>query len=280
MWSDVRICSVEHGHIQAIGRDKKGRKQYVYHEKWSEKKQREKFAKLTDFGQQLPHLRQVCSEYLSQTRWTKEKVLSLAVMILDEFGIRIGNKQYTEKNQTYGLTTLRRKHLDLHEDDLVIEYTGKSNKEQIVRVDDEELIRLIRACAELPGYEIFRYKDEHGQYSAIDSQDVNEFIQKVLGDQFSSKDFRTWVANRLLVEYYPEATQIKKKYPRRKFEPIIVKLVAQELGHKPAICKKYYIHDSLLKAAVNHCLPVVKDFAHDKEPYGLSAEEKVILAVL
>lgn len=189
MWSQVMICKWADGHIQATGRDLKGRKQYIYHSEWERQRQAAKFAKMKDFGKVLPKMRKKCLSDITLKKWHREKVLALMVLILDETGIRIGNQQYAKKNNTYGLSTLRRKHMDIDGDVLTFEYKGKSNKQRTVKIDDEELIKFIKKSAELPGYEIFRYKDANGNWQSVDSDEVNSYIHATIGDEFSSKDF-------------------------------------------------------------------------------------------
>jgi DNA topoisomerase-1 len=246
MWDDVMICNWEDGHIQATGRDAKGRKQYIYHSKYEEARQQEKFDRMLDFGKNLPAMRKINLKHVKKSKWSKEKVLSLVVMVLDETGLRIGNRQYAERNGTYGLTTLRRKHIEINSDSVAFEYKGKSNQIRQVEIDDTYLSGLIKKSSELPGYELFRYKDDSNQWRSIDSDDVNQWIHEHMGDQFSSKDFRTWVASRLAIELYPDALSVKKDFPRKKFTNILLRLVADELGNTPTVCKSYYIHPIIL----------------------------------
>ena len=174
MWTDVLICRFDDGHIQAIGRDLKGRKQYIYHSVYEKSKQEEKFRKMLNFAGQLPKIRKKAYKDLKIKEWRKKKLLALIILILDEYGIRIGNKQYLNRNQTYGLTTLRRKHLSIEDDELIFSFKGKSNKEREVHIDDVDLVPFIKKSADLPGYEIFRYRNKDGSFQDVDSDDVNE----------------------------------------------------------------------------------------------------------
>jgi len=279
MWSEVMICQWEDGHIQATGRDAKGRKQYIYHSKYEEARQKEKFARMKDFGQQVSKMRKANLKYIKQKLWTKEKVLSLVVMLLDETGVRIGNKQYAERNGTYGLTTLRRKHLSMDNQTVTLEYKGKSKQHRQVEVDDPQLTKLIKQASELPGYELFRYLDEDKVWQNVDSDEVNEWIRTHMGEKFSSKDFRTWVASRLAIELYADAKSIKDQYPRRKFTNILLRLVADELGNTPTICKSYYIHHNILQLISDQTLtwqrPATENLTHQ-----LSSSEKYLLTCL
>lgn len=280
MWNKVMICRWPDGHIQATGRDLKGRKQYIYHSEWERQRQAAKFAKMKEFGKALPAMRKRCLTDVETKKWRRDKVLALMVLILDETGIRIGNQQYAKTNSTYGLSTLRRKHMDIDDEVLSFEYKGKSNKQRTVQIEDEELIKFIKKSAELPGYEIFRYKDNSGIWQSVDSEEVNSYIQATIGKEFSSKDFRTWVASRLAVEYYPAAIQQKENAPRKKFSNILIRLVADELGNTPSVCKNYYVHPTILQLINQQALPAIQDYAVENKEYGLSAEEEVVLDVI
>jgi len=280
MWEQVMICKWDDGHIQATGRDLKGRKQYIYHSEWERQRQEAKFAKMKDFGAVLPEMRQKCLSDISIKNWNKPKVLALMVLILDETGIRIGNHQYAKKNETYGLTTLRRRHLDVDDSGLTFEYKGKSNKIRTVEIEDDQLVKFIKKSAELPGYEIFRYKDENGIWQNVDSDEVNEYIRATIGEEFSSKDFRTWVASRLAVEYYPQAIEQKTNTPRRKFSNILIRLVADELGNTPSVCKNYYVHPTILQLIDQQNIPIVAEYKDGKYDHSLTAAEKIVLEII
>lgn len=280
MWKDVLICRFDDGHIQAIGRDLKGRKQYIYHSVYEKLKQEEKFRKMLDFANHLPKIRKKAYKDLKFPKWRKKKLLALIVLILDEYGIRIGNKQYRNRNETFGLTTLRRKHMSVADGELVFTFKGKSSKEREVHIDDDELIPFIKKAADLPGYEIFRYRTEKGNYRDIDSDDVNKYIGKFMGEDFSSKDFRTWAGSRLAVEFYPQALAHQQKGSRKKFSNIVVKMVASELGNTPTVCRSYYVHPSIFNKIDKKELPVPNPYKDSKSVYGLSASEKLAKKVI
>lgn len=280
MWSDVQICKWEDGHIQAVGRDKKGRKQYIYHSEWERQRQLEKFEKIIDFGKQLKLIRKRALQDVCRQTWSKEKIVALLVLILDETGIRIGNKQYVHKNNTYGLTTLRRRHMTVEEGLLTFEFKGKSNKMREVTIEDDRLLRLIRKSAELPGYELFRFRDSSGKFVPIDSDDVNRYIKSTMGEEFYSKDFRTWGATRMAVELYPSALKVKEQQPRRSFVNILLRMVANELGNTPSVCKSYYVHPRIMQGIEQQNLPSYKSYEEDTKDYGLSASEKFIIDYL
>ena len=255
MWTDVYICKWDDGHIQAIGRDAKGRKQYIYHSEFEKAKQEEKFAKMKNFGKSLKKLRLKVLEDVAEKEWNKNKILSVIILLLDETGIRIGNKQYVNQNGTFGLTTLRRKHITFEKNQVVFEYKGKSNQMRHVEVDDVHLAKLIKKSSELPGYEIFRYKDDNGQFQAVDSDEVNEYIRTHMGKGFSSKDFRTWVASRLAVELYPYANEAISTTKKNKFSNTLIRMVADELGNTPKVCRSYYVHPNIMQKIESKSLP-------------------------
>jgi len=278
MWEKVRICSWDNGHIQATGRDGKGRKQYIYHPDWEKQRQEAKFMKMKAFGEALPAAREAALSALQPKGWSRQKIMALMFMVLDETGIRIGNSYYADHNDTYGLSTLRRKHLSIEDNVLFFEYTGKSNKKRQVQIEDDALIEHIKRAAEMPGYEIFRYQKGRNQWESVDSEDVNAYIQQLMGDQFYSKDFRTWVASRLAVKYYPEAVRQQRENPRKKLVNTLVKLVAQELGNTEQVCRTYYIHPTVLQLVENQQLPEIPN-SKSKSP-AHSPAEKLLLSIL
>jgi DNA topoisomerase-1 len=280
MWSEVNICRFEDGHIQATGRDLKGRKQYIYHDEWERIRQEEKFDRMILFGKALPKLRKRVHQDLRMRGWSKRKVLALMVAILDETGIRIGNKQYEKENQTYGLTTLRRKHVAVDGGVLSLSYKGKSNIEREVTIADREIVRHIKRVAELPGYELFKYVDTDGQVIRVDSHDVQEYIKENMGKEFTCKDFRTWVGSRLAIDYLPEAVEKKREFPRKKLESLLVCMVAGELGNTPTICKGYYIHPLILDKLDVGELPLKNPFRQSSSSTSLDKSEKLLLHLL
>lgn len=279
IWEDVKICRNPKGYLQATGRDLKHRKQYIYHQDWEKKRQAEKFDKLKMFGQRLPAFREYCNAMVQQSGWRREKVLSLMILVLDETGIRIGNQQYANRNGTYGLSTLRRKHMELAGNEILFHYQGKSRQTREVSINDEELIRFIKQSAEQPGYEIFRYRDENKNWQQVDSEDLNTFIQTHLGQQFSSKDFRTWVASRLAVELYPHALQKVTEHPLRRLSPTLVRLVANELGNTPTVCRDYYIHPKVQEAIKKEQLPILPPDLADAHAQHAAAET-IVLSII
>ncbi len=280
MWQDVMVCRFDDGHIQAIGRDAKNRKQYIYHSVYEKQQQEAKFKKMLDFSELLPRIRKKAHKDLHAKGWGKDKLVALIILILDEYGIRIGNKEYKKQNESYGLTTLRRKHLSIEDDELLLSFVGKSHQEQEVHIDDESLVPFIKEVANLPGYEIFRYRDDQKNFHDVDSDDVNEYITEYMGSDFSSKDFRTWSANRLAVECYPLALEELEDGSRKKFSNIVIKMVAAELGNTPTVCRDYYVHPALFRSIDEKTLPSPNPFKEVKSAYGLSASEKLARKII
>lgn len=279
MWEDVLICSNGCGHIQAIGYDQKNRKQYIYNAKWREEQNLKKFNKMVDFATLLPTIRRVAHKDVKRKKWVKQKALGLAVLVLDDTHIRIGNSYYEEMNGTHGLTTLRRKHLDLTVDGIRFEYKAKSNKFRKVNIENKQLVKLIKKSSELPGYEIFRYH-EKGRFHDISSSDVNEYLQNITHSHYSAKDFRTWGGSSLAVELYADAKKISAENTRKKIDSTLVKLVAQELGNTPSICKDYYIHPAIMEEVTKGNDKKLSVKNSRKPKYALSTAEKRALEII
>ena len=241
-WTAVWICPKANGHIQATGRDVKGRKQYRYHADWSTARSENKFDRLPDFARKLPKLRQRVDHDLSLRGPCKDKVLATAVRLLEITLIRIGNAAYARQNRSYGLTTLHKRHLDVDGAALTFEFRGKSGKDHRVSVRDRRLATVIRALEELPGQQLFKYRTEDGELCPVTSDDVNAYIRDAMGEQFSAKDFRTWAgtvsAARALRDMEPPTSPTDAK---RKIT-VCVKAVSGLLGNTPTVCRTSYVH--------------------------------------
>ena len=241
-WTEVWICPRASGHIQAIGRDVKGRKQYRYHPDWSAHAAETKFERLPDFARSLPRLRRRVEADLGRRGPSREKVLATAVRLLELTLIRVGNARYAKQNRSYGLTTLHKRHLEVDGAALIFAFKGKSGVEHEVRVRDRRLAAVVRGLRELPGQQLFKYRDAGGDLCAVTSDDVNAYIREAMGDQFSAKDFRTWAgtvsAARALREMEPPASPTEA---RRRIT-LCVKAVAGLLGNTPTVCRTSYVH--------------------------------------
>ena len=286
-WKDVRIAKAATADLQAVGYDAKDRKQYIYHDQWHKKRQQEKFERLSEFGTALPEFRRRCWEWVEKPDWTPHRSLALICLLLDHTGLRAGNRQYTRKNNTFGLTTLRRKHFVHDSRGVHLSFIGKHNKPRNVTVDDPRLAELVSQSAEARGYALFRYTDENGQWHDIDSDDVNAFIHENLDAQFSAKDFRTWTASRYAILSLPELEATLLKQRQRKWSTTLTKHVAKMLGNTPSVCRQYYLHPKLYESVENAekrrllldetkgCIP--GEFFDDQ---AISAVEKVLFKVI
>lgn len=275
-WKKVWICTDPDGHIQAKGFDQKNRKQYIYHEEWKRLRNFAKFDRMVEFGRHLPEIRRRAYQDTLQPGWPKEKVLGLIVLTLNEVYIRIGNKLYRDENETFGLTTMRRKHLHFEGAKIMFEYKAKSGKYRKINIRNRRLAKMIRECSQLPGYEVFRYR-ENGSTIPVDSADVNLYLKQISGQEFTSKDFRTWGGTTLAIQKFPEALAMALENKRLKLTSTLVKLVANELGNTQSICREYYIHPKVMQAVEDSDYALL---AYEEKPssaFDLSpAEQKVM----
>jgi DNA topoisomerase-1 len=256
-WTDVWICPRANGHVQAIGRDVKGRKQYRYHADWSTARSTNKFDRLPAFARALPKLRAQVEHDLGLRGVCKAKVLATAVRLLELTLIRIGNAVYAKQNRSYGLTTLHKRHLEMDGAALTFEFRGKSGKDHSVSVRDRRLARVVRALEDLPGQQLFKYRDADGGLCPVTSDDVNAYIREAMGDQFSAKDFRTWAgtvsAARALRDMEPPTSPTDA---RRKIT-VCVKAVSGLLGNTPTVCRASYVHPKVFELYQDGQLPDV-----------------------
>jgi len=258
-WTDVWISPRANGHIQATGRDVKGRKQYRYHDAWSTARSENKFDRLSAFARALPRLRAQVEHDLGLRGVCKAKVLATAVRLLEITLIRVGNAEYARQNRSYGLTTLHKRHLDVDGAALTFAFRGKSGKDHNVSVRDRRLARVVRALEDLPGQQLFKYRTADGELCAVTSDDVNAYIHAAMGEQFSAKDFRTWAgtvsaARALRIEPPPASpTEAKRTITR------CVKAVSGLLGNTPAVCRASYVHPAVFdlyqRGALAEALP-------------------------
>lgn len=246
-WTDVWICPRATGHIQATGRDVKGRKQYRYHDSWSRHASESKFERLPEFARALPKLRKHVEADLNRRGVSREKVLATAVRLLEITLIRVGNAQYAKQNRSYGLTTLNKRHLDLTGTALTFAFKGKSGVEHEVRVRDRRLATVIRSLRDLPGQQLFKYRDPDGALYAITSDDVNAYIREAMGDAFSAKDFRTWAGTVSAARALREAEPPTSPADARRRITVCVRAVAGLLGNTPTVCRSSYVHPAVFE---------------------------------
>jgi DNA topoisomerase-1 len=245
-WRDVWICPHPSGHIQATGRDDRGRKQYIYHPRWRAVRDEAKFLHLAAFGAALPRIRRRVSRDLKLPGIPRAKVLATLVRLLETTLIRIGNDEYARTNGSFGLTTLRNQHVEVHGSRIRFRFRGKSGKLHEIDVADPRLARLVKRCQELPGQELFQYLDEQGQPHAVDSADVNDYLREITGEDFTAKDFRTWAATLLAAEALRSEHSPTSAAAAQRAIAQMVKSVASRLGNTATICRKCYIHPAVI----------------------------------
>ena len=246
-WTEVWICADPRGHIQATGRDQKGRKQYIYHPKWRAHRDESKYGRMAEFGRALPRLRHKVEQDLARHGLPREKVLAAVVRIMEETSIRVGNDQYAQANKSFGLTTLRKRHVTANGSGAVFEFRGKSGKMHKTGVHDRRLAAIIRRCEELPGQRLFQFLDHDGQRHAVHSHDVNDYIREATGGPFSAKDFRTWSGTLRCAQSLALAGPATSEREARHIVAVCVKEVASTLGNTPAVCRSSYIHPTVLE---------------------------------
>ncbi len=264
-YREVWICPTENGHIQATGRDDRGRKQYRYHDKWREVRDETKYARMAAFGRALPAIRAQVDEDLRKRGFPKEKVVAAVVRLLELTLIRVGNDEYAKENKSFGLTTMRKRHVHFHGAAIEFEFRGKSGVTHKTGLNDRRLARVVKAIQELRGQRLFQYIDEDGKKHAIDSHDVNAYLHAIAGEHFTAKDFRTWAgtvaaAKALALQPEPGSAREAKVAVTR-----CVKATAGLLGNTPAVCRSSYIHPGILKAFADKTLPLTFAQAEGEE---------------
>lgn len=244
-WEDVRITEKPNGHLQAVGIDGKQRRQYRYHPLWQRIRNQTKFYKLGAFGRALPNIRKQVENDLDQPGWPRAKVMALVIRLMEETHIRIGNEQYAKRNKTYGLTTLRSKHLVDEGNKLRFEFTGKRGKKHKVTLRNKKLVRLVNRCEEIPGWEIFKFFDEDGKKQQVESGMVNAYLQQISSEYFTAKDFRTWGASLVFFEYLKDHLQGQNPDDYDKLILRSYDAAAESLGNTRNVCRKYYVHPGI-----------------------------------
>ncbi len=261
-YNDVWITTDPRGHLQATGRDAKGRKQYRYHPRWRDMRDETKFDRMIAFGEALPTIRERTATDLRRQGLPREKVLAAAVQLLEKTLIRVGNEEYARDNKSYGLTTLRDKHVKVGDKRLRFHFRGKSGVEHEVTLTDRRLARTVKRCRDLPGQELLQYLDGDGQRQRIDSDDVNDYLREISGEEFTAKDFRTWAGTVLCSLALREFEACLSEAEAKKNVVAAVKQVAERLGNTPAVCRKSYIHPAILDAYLDGSIrQALHDFA-------------------
>jgi DNA topoisomerase-1 len=275
-WTNVWISPVDGSHIQATGRDARGRKQYRYHDSWRSHRDRTKFERLPDFARALSRIRAKVRRDLRLPGISRDKVLATVVRLLDRTLIRVGNDEYARQNRSYGLTTFRDRHASIQGSTISFSFRGKSGKQHTIRLDDARLARIVRRCQELPGQDLLQYLDEEGNPRPIGSREVNDYIREISGQEFTAKDFRTWHGTTLAVAALIRLGPASSVTEAKRNSVKIIAAVAELLGNTPAVCRKSYIHPAVLSACENRsALPPPL-----RSPYRLSPDERQALALL
>ncbi|QCX01969.1 DNA topoisomerase IB [Aggregatimonas sangjinii] len=281
-WENVRITHLPNGHLQAVGRDTKRRKQYRYHPTWTKVRNQTKFYKMISFGEQLPKIRERVDQDLDQKDWTKSKVLALIIRLMEETHIRIGNEQYAKRNKTYGLSTLRTRHVNTFKDALKFEFKGKKGKQHKITLRNKRLIRLVNRCEEIPGWELFQYYDAKGDKHSVDSGMVNDYLHKISGALFTAKDFRTWSGS---IIFFESLMALKTPKTPKQIQKNILRAydsTAKELGNTRNVCRKYYVHPMLARQYESGNLGEAfdkVDAINDNAPF-FSPSEQVVLDLI
>ncbi len=279
-WTEVWICPSPNGHIQATGRDARGRKQYLYHPRWREVRDEAKYDRMQAFGEALPRIRRRVRRDLGRRRLTRERVLAAVVRLLDATAARVGNEEYASENGSFGLATLRTRHVDMSGDTVDFRFRGKGGKVHQIELSDPRVARVVRRCQHLPGQRLFQYLDDGGEAHDIGSSDVNDYLREISGQDFTAKDFRTWTGTVLAAWALHD---LARDAPGSKHQIVTaVKSVAQELGNTPAVCRRSYVHPEVFTAHLDGTLAagLKRTAGRAARIPELSAHEAAVLALL
>jgi DNA topoisomerase-1 len=283
-WRNVWICEDPNGHIQATGRDDKGRKQYRYHPRWREVRDSTKFEHMLDFAKALPALRERVQQDMAKRGLSREKVVATVVHLLETTLIRVGNADYAKQNKSYGLTTLRDQHVDIEGGEVRFAFKGKSGKTWRLAMRDRRIAKVVKACQDIPGQHLFQYYDENGEHQGITSNDVNAYLREATGREITAKDFRTWAGTVLAAMALREFEEAAGTPGLKKTVKLAVEKVAARLGNTPTICRKCYVHPEVFNAHLDGSLmqavegEVEQELREELEK--LKPEEAAVLALL
>ncbi len=283
-WRDVWICADPRGHLQAVGVDARGRKQYRYHPRWRAVRDETKYARMALFGARLPQLRARLDEHLALPGLPREKVLATVVRLLEATLIRVGNEEYARANRSFGLTTLRNRHVEIHGAKVLFSFRGKSGVRHAVPLEDRRLARVLARCRELPGYELFQYVGADGALQRVDSADVNAYLREAAGEDFTAKDFRTWAGTVLAALALRGEPGDGCEADRKRRVAAAVARVAERLGNTPSVCRKCYVHPEVIAAYLDGSLAsLLPEGGADEAPAvagALRADEEAVLRLL
>jgi DNA topoisomerase-1 len=289
-WTDVWICPHEDGHLQATGRDAKGRKQHRYHPLWREVRDATKYDRMIEFGEALPRIRRRVARDLRRSGLSRDKVLATIVRLMDLTFIRVGNDEYAKKNGSYGLTTMKDQHAKIRGGRVQFSFRGKSGKFHSIEVEDKRLARIVKRCQDIPGQELFQWMNGDGRRHDVTSGDVNDYLREISNADFTAKDFRTWAGTVLAAQALNQAKQFRTQKQAKKNLKQAIEVVAEKLGNTPAVCRKCYIHPFILDGYANkklRCAPnatgeiqngIIKSSSRSQT--GLGEDERAVLKFL
>lgn len=281
-WSDIWICPNPNGHLQVTGRDARGRKQSRYHPRWREIRDETKYERMLLFGMELPHIRERVEQDLKMAGLPRPKVLATIVRLMETTLIRIGNEEYARQNKSYGLTTMRNKHVDVDGATVTFHFQGKSGVKHTVDINDRRIARIVQQCQDIPGYELFQYVDKEGKHHSVDSADVNEYLRQITNLDFTAKDFRTWAGSLLTCMTLRAFEAFESEKEARKNVVQAIKTVATRLGNTPSVCRKCYVHPAVLEWYMSGTMSEKKRQPenHGEMPEELRREEAILLKLL
>jgi DNA topoisomerase-1 len=283
-WTEVWICANPQGHIHAAGRDERGRKQYRYHPRWRATRDEAKYDRMIAFGQALGTIREKAEEHLALPGLPREKVLATVVRLLESTAIRVGNEEYARHNGSFGLTTMRDRHVRVDGPTLRFQFRGKSGIRHAIDLQDRRLAKVVRSSQELPGQELFQYVDDEGQRHAIDSGDVNDYLREITGREFTAKDFRTWLGTVLAAMAFQEFEAFDSEAQAKKNIVCAIESVAERLGNTPTVCRECYVHPAVLETYLDGTMIKALRRRAEEEMENalphLRPEEAAVLALL
>lgn len=281
-WNDVWIATTANAHLQATGRDAKGRKQYRYHPQWAEVRDEAKYEHMVEFGNALPAIRERVDADLGRRGLPREKVLAALVKLLETTLIRVGNDQYAKENKSYGLTTMRDRHADIDGSTVTFSFAGKSGVDHEIELQDRRLATVVRTCQDLPGQQLFQYLDDDGNRQTVDSADVNAYLKEISGQNFTAKDFRTWAGTMLAAEALAGFDIDADDATAKSNIVSAIENVSKQLGNTPTICRKCYVHPAVIDAYIEgDTISTIEQRAEkQKEKNGLPPLERAVMELL
>jgi DNA topoisomerase I len=283
-WTDVWISPHGNSHLQATGRDARGRKQYRYHKRWREVRDQTKYDRMLLVGQKLPALRQKVAQDLALPGLPRDKIIATVVKLLETTFIRVGNEEYARQNRSYGLTTLRNNHVKVRGDKIYFRFRGKSGVGHELELENPRLARIVKHCQDLPGQQLFAYVDENGETRTVESSDVNDYLRQATGEDFSAKDFRTWAGTVLAARAFAAAEGFTSKTQAKHNVAQAIDEVAKKLGNTRSVCQKCYVHPAIVNAYLEGSLKATNGHVPRRRvaaaSVGLSAEERAVIRLL